>query len=173
MAATTARGETVSGYFRKVFQDNPRLLEGRSNQELLDRWLKDHPDAKEVPGTVKKNLANVKSLLRQEARRKKGGRPTKNTVPSDGVGVTAAAPARHLPTTTAGIEDLTQLEEKIDDCLSMAKYMDAEGLQDVISLLRRAATLSSGSRANDVGLDQGNPFAHRLLLRPQRNRWFT
>jgi hypothetical protein len=141
MAATTARAETVSGYFRKVFQENPRLLEGRSNQELLDRWLKDHPDAKEVPGTVKKNLANVKSVLRKEARRKRGGRPKKSADSSNGAGVTAAAPARQLPTTTASIKDLTQLEEKIDDCLSMAKHMDAEGLQDVISLLRRARNL--------------------------------
>jgi hypothetical protein len=39
MAATKERGETVSGYFRKVFSENPSLLEGRSNQEPLDCWL--------------------------------------------------------------------------------------------------------------------------------------
>ena len=33
------KGETVSGYFRKVFAENPKLLHSRSNSELLKRWL--------------------------------------------------------------------------------------------------------------------------------------
>jgi hypothetical protein len=32
--------ETVSGYFRKLFDENPAWLDSRSNQDLLDRWLK-------------------------------------------------------------------------------------------------------------------------------------
>ena len=36
-------GETISGYFRQVFKENPKWLEGRSNDEVLARWLKDHP----------------------------------------------------------------------------------------------------------------------------------
>jgi hypothetical protein len=47
-------GETVSGYFRRIFKENPRLLKERSNDELLKRWLADHPGHKEVPQTVKK-----------------------------------------------------------------------------------------------------------------------
>ena len=39
MAKAKAKGseETVAGYFRKVFKENPKLLHGRSNQEVLDR----------------------------------------------------------------------------------------------------------------------------------------
>ena len=42
---TTASREarTISGYFRQVFKENPKWLEGRSNDEVLARWLKDHP----------------------------------------------------------------------------------------------------------------------------------
>jgi hypothetical protein len=36
-------GESVSAYFRKSFDENPKLLKGRSNDELLKRWLADHP----------------------------------------------------------------------------------------------------------------------------------
>jgi hypothetical protein len=42
-------GETVSGYFRKIFAENPGLLDSRSNDELLQCWLKDHPGEPEVP----------------------------------------------------------------------------------------------------------------------------
>jgi hypothetical protein len=139
MATTKERGETVSGYFRKVFAEAPRLLEGRSNQELLDRWLKDHPGHKEVPENVKANLQNVKSILRTKARKRKGGRPKKRAATAQA----AAAPQAASPavTTAAKGSKLAQLEERIDDCLSMAKYMDAEGLQYVINHLRRARNL--------------------------------
>jgi hypothetical protein len=142
MPATKERGETVSGYFRKVFQENPRLLEGRSNQELLDRWLKDHPGEKEVPKTVKANLQNIKSILRKELRAKKGGRPSSiaETTTTSNATMSPIA-SRSATTTTASGSELEELEVKIDDCMSMAKYLDAEGLQDVISHLRRARNL--------------------------------
>src|SRR6478736_10526069 len=62
-------GENVAGYFRKVFQEQPRLLHETSNQKLLDRWLADHPDQTEVPKAVKANLANLKSVLRSQQRK--------------------------------------------------------------------------------------------------------
>src|SRR4051812_35710494 len=33
-----AGAETISGYFRRLFKENPNWLEERSNQALLDRW---------------------------------------------------------------------------------------------------------------------------------------
>ena len=122
--------ESVAGSFRKVFAENPKLLRGRSNQELLDRWLKDHPGQKEVPAKVKANLSNVKSVLRKQAR--KGGRPKKAV--ADGASV---APAVN----TTGPSPLEQLEEQIDDCLSFAKGLDRRGLGHVISLLRQARNI--------------------------------
>src|SRR6516164_2813244 len=71
--APRSDGENVSGYFRQIFKENPKLLNERSNDELLRRWLADHPGHKEVPQKVKNNLANVKSILRKKSR-KTGGR---------------------------------------------------------------------------------------------------
>src|SRR5260370_5586713 len=62
-------GESISGYFRKIFKEKPKLLKGRSNEELLKRWLADHPDQKAVPEKIKNNLANVKSILRKKGRK--------------------------------------------------------------------------------------------------------
>src|ERR1700730_13981694 len=68
-------GESIAGYFRTIFKENPKLLKGRSNEELLRRWLTDHPEYNEVPPNVKSSLSNIKSVLRSKKR--KGGRPRK------------------------------------------------------------------------------------------------
>jgi hypothetical protein len=125
----TPEGETVSGYFRKIFNENPKLLKGRSNEELLRRWLADHPGQTEVPQTVKNNLANVKSVLRKKLR--KGGRPKAEQTGAASVVTEVAKPK-------VAARGLEALEEQIDDCLSFAKRLDREGLSDVIGLLRRA-----------------------------------
>jgi hypothetical protein len=126
--APQSDGETVSGYFRKIFKENPKLLKERSNDELLQRWLADHPDQKEVPQKVKNNLANIKSVLRKQ-RRKGGGRPNAE---QPVVAVSAVAAPK---VAARGLQDL---EEQIDDCLDHARRLDREGLADVIGLLRRA-----------------------------------
>ena len=59
-----AEGETVAGYFRKVFREKPGLLKERSNEELFRRWLEDHPGHTEVPPKVKTGLQNIKAVLR-------------------------------------------------------------------------------------------------------------
>src|SRR5690242_12839317 len=66
--------ETVSGYFRRVVKENPKLLRVRSNQALLDRWLQDHPGEQEVPKQVKAGLMNVKSVLRSKRRKKRAAK---------------------------------------------------------------------------------------------------
>jgi hypothetical protein len=126
-----ANGETVSGYFRKVFAENPGLLDSRSNDELLQRWLKDHPGETEVPTNVKVGLQNVKSVLRSKGRRKKGRK--QQLAGQEGHGL-VAQPKRTGPKPSR----LEQLEERIDDTLMFARGLDDEGLKDVISHLRRA-----------------------------------
>lgn len=125
-----AQGENISGYFRMVFRENPKLLKSRSNEELLRRWLADHPGEKEVPERVRQGLSNVKSVLR--SRRRKRGGSTKE----------APAPAKMgwtgTPAPASSRAKLETLEERIDDCLMMARDMDKEGLEDVIQHLRRA-----------------------------------
>jgi hypothetical protein len=124
-------GENISGYIRRVFKENPKWLETRSNDEILARWLKDHPGETEVPERVKKNLSNVKSLLRQ-ARRTKPGKPQKESLPAEPTAATNAAAPRK------GVRGLETLEEQLDECLTLAKNLDREGLSSVINLLRRA-----------------------------------
>jgi hypothetical protein len=120
--------ENVSGYFRKIFDENPKLLKGRSNEELLKRWLADHPGQTEVPQKVKNNLANVKSILRKKMR-KRGGRP------KAGESVAAVGETARPRLAPRGLE---ALEEQIDECLDLARRLDREGLAGVIGLLRRA-----------------------------------
>jgi hypothetical protein len=104
--APQADGQTVSGNFRKIFDENPKLLKGRSNDEHLRRWLADHPDHKEVPQKVKNNLANVKSVLRKK--RWKVGKP-KAAQPKAAVSL--------VITPKVATRGLETLEERIDDCL--------------------------------------------------------
>ena len=124
-------GETVSGYFRRVFGENPKWLTTRSNDDVLARWLQDHPGETEVPENVKKNLSNVKSVLRK-AGRKKPGRPKKEDQATEPTAAVVTATPR------SGVRGLESLEEQIDECMTVAKNLDREGLSSVINLLRRA-----------------------------------
>jgi hypothetical protein len=121
-------GESASGYFRKVFEEDPKLLKSRSNEELLQRWLSDHPGEKEVPTRVKNILMNVKSVLRKSGRRR-GKRHDDKRQPAAGA---TPKPAKGL---ARGLEEL---EEHIDECLTVARILDREGLGHVIRLLRQA-----------------------------------
>jgi hypothetical protein len=121
-------GESVSGYFRKVFAESPKLLKTRSNEEVLQRWLKDHPGEKEVSAQVRNSLMNVKSLLRKKGR-KRVRRQEEERERATGV-----KPAPRTKVANA----LEQLEEHIDECLTAAKLLDREGLAHVIRLLRQA-----------------------------------
>jgi hypothetical protein len=125
-------GETTASYFRRVFKENPKLLVTKSNDELLSRWLTDHPGEKEVPPNVKKHMGNVKSILRHKGR-KKVAKP--KPVEQDGAVPTVSTPPKPVKVAPKGLE---ALEEMIDDCLTVAKHMDREGLDEVIRLLRNA-----------------------------------
>jgi hypothetical protein len=131
-APAEANGETTSGYFKRVFKENPHLLGVKSNEELFRRWLADHPNHTEVPGNIKGILFNVKSGLRKKGRKKRGR--TKKTEPAAPVAlaVTQAKPAK------LAVKGLEALEEQIDDALTLAKHMDRESLDDVIWMLRKA-----------------------------------
>jgi hypothetical protein len=121
-------GETMSGYFRKIFAENPGLLDSRSNDELLQRWLKDHPGETDVPKSVKVGLQNIKSVLRSKSRRRRQGKAA----------ATGAGPVSQPTGIGVKKNKLEALEERIDDALMFARGLDEEGLHDVISHLRRA-----------------------------------
>src|SRR6187200_1745375 len=104
--------ETVSGYFRRVFAEEPKLLDTRSNDELLARWLKDHPGQTEVPERVRQNLSNIKSVLRKGARKR--GKQKQQRAEAAGTPPKVLDPR---PT----LDALAGLEEQIDDALTLAK----------------------------------------------------
>ena len=54
-------GESIAGYFRKVFEDNPGWLKERSNDKLLQKWLADHPGAQVPFQTPRRNKDAVEA----------------------------------------------------------------------------------------------------------------
>jgi hypothetical protein len=125
----SSNGESIAGYFRKVFAEAPKLLKTRSNAKLLDRWLVDHPGEKEVPDSVKSSLSNIKSVLRSKKRKRRKARAAAGAIAAVPVAVAVRQPKTSV---------LETLEEQIDDCLTAARKIDKEGLEDVIRLLRKA-----------------------------------
>ena len=120
-------GESVSGYFRSVFEERPELLEAHSNDELFLRWLMDHPGEKEVPERVRQGLSNLKSVLRKR-------RKTRRKMRKEAEAAGAQAPgARHVSSAS-----LMKLESQIDEALVMARHLDPEGLEDIVRLLHTA-----------------------------------
>jgi hypothetical protein len=131
MARRKKRGENMSGYFRQVFKEKPEWLEQTSNDVVLARYRSDHGmSAKaDVGKSVKGTMANIKSVLRREARQA-GQSLEAKTKPTSTPGW---SPAGEAAGTT-----LESLEEMIDDCLAAAKSYDRAGLESVIRHLRDA-----------------------------------
>jgi hypothetical protein len=117
------KAKSVSSYFRKIFTERPEWLEQKSNNDVLARYRADHKIGadKDVDQKIKNNLANLKSQMRKELR-EGGGAPS----------------VRAVRATGAVAHKMEHLEELIDDCLSTAKNLDAEGLKSVIRSLRAA-----------------------------------
>jgi hypothetical protein len=129
-------GESIAGYFRPILEGNHDLLRDRGNARLFEMWLRDHPDEKKVPTRVVNGLANLKSVLRKKFKikvRKKGKRAAAGEAAPAG-----AAPVAAVKLPRASRHTLEALEERIDDCMSMARAMDAEHLAPVIKMLRAA-----------------------------------
>jgi hypothetical protein len=123
--------DTIAGYFRRMFEENPKLLDARSNKELLERWHRDHPKYAKIPENVKTGLANVKSLMRKLKREGKLGRKTA-VAPA---AAPAPAPADFVPSTDNPLEPL---EIRIDECINLARSLDADRLERVIKVLLHA-----------------------------------
>ncbi|MEI7688029.1 MAG: hypothetical protein WCL32_23730 [Planctomycetota bacterium] len=118
------KNSSVMGYFRKIFKARPELLATRSNDEVIQRWLADHPGHDELPKSVRNSLANLKSILRKKqcAEGNHAG-----SVP-----VLDGKPIAGKP------KSLEMLEAQIDDALTLARLLDRDGLASVIKLLHRA-----------------------------------
>jgi hypothetical protein len=120
------KGPSISGYFRELIEANPQLLNGpNTNAQLLERYQSAHPSAK-ITGSIKANLANVKSNLRKRKRHLAGFKSSPRIVGAQAVQA------------FVGARGMEGLEEYIDECLTIAKTLDREGLDHVIRLLRTA-----------------------------------
>jgi len=82
-----------------------------------------------VPDSVKSSLSNIKSVLRSKKRKRRKAKAAAAEIGAGPVGV-----AIKKPKTTI----LETFEEQIDDCLTAARNLDKDGLEDVIRLLRKA-----------------------------------
>src|SRR5947209_19821062 len=102
---TAVPGESNIGYFRRILTENPKLLKRRSNDEIFERWLADHPGETEVPAKVKQALFNMKTALRKKRRGRKAAEEA--VAGQEGHGFTDA-PVPASP-------DLETLEEAIDE----------------------------------------------------------
>jgi hypothetical protein len=141
MAKKKGAGESISGYFRQLFRNNPDLLDHGKNDVILDQWKADHP-GQAVTDSVKNNMSNVKSNVRKEfgkvkRRRRKGKRGT--------AGANGGAPA--APKVRTPIAHLERLEGAIDSCLSVARSQPNPNLEGAIKHLltaRRMITWEMG-----------------------------
>ena len=124
--AQSTTTDSMSGWFRKIFQEHPSWLKGRSNAAVIAQWESDHPGKKFGP-SERNACNNTKSILRKRLRK----RGRKAADPDAAPAVSKALP-RILRTS------LELLEERIDDCISLARTLDREGLDSVAKLLRRA-----------------------------------
>jgi hypothetical protein len=118
------RGASKSAYFREQFEKHPDWAAATNNKELMEQWRMDHP-GKQMTKSYKQAMANVKSSLRHKKRggKKRGARLHQMLMASG---------------QRTGVSSMVGLEIRIDDCLSLARQMDADGLQNVISNLRKA-----------------------------------
>jgi hypothetical protein len=57
-------------YFRHFFASRPELLDKRTNDEVIEQWLLDHPDHPDLTPTARQALMTVKSALTRKAARK-------------------------------------------------------------------------------------------------------
>jgi hypothetical protein len=122
----------VAGYFRRIYRENPSFLKATTYDQVLQRWLEDHPGETAVPQRIKDILYNLKSTLLRQAGRKPG-RP-RAAIQSPG----GATSTKRVGLGAAVRRGLEHLEEQIDECLTVGKRLDREGLNDVLVLLRRA-----------------------------------
>lgn len=115
-----AKPTSVSGYFRSLFQESPELIDQNNAQQLVSRFLAEHPGHDEK--RIRNSLANVKSLLRRQKRDHQ-----------DRTGQIDSSNNNRFTHVS-----LELLEEHIDDCLTIARALDRQLLDQVIRLLRRA-----------------------------------
>jgi hypothetical protein len=112
-------GSSVRAWFKEQFQAHPEWLDVRENDTILNLWMTEN-NKTEVPDAIRANLASLKSKMRSELRGNKPGPRKTNRVAASSV---------------AG--EIDRLEVMIDNCISFARNLQVDKLDEVIKHLRR------------------------------------
>jgi hypothetical protein len=131
--AKAATGESKSAVFRRLYQSNLNLLKVPGYDDLF-RLYQGEDSSRQIGTSERQVAANVKSRLRKEHkfRGRRRGRRGRRPGVADG----AARPIMTVPQ-RIGAAHLA-LEDAIDDCIFLARRMDATRFEDVVRLLKRA-----------------------------------
>src|SRR5262245_1385294 len=132
MPRTKAKPESKSAVFRRLYESNLHLLKVPGYDELF-KMYQTEDSSRKVGVSERQVAANVKSRLRSDHKirgRRRGRRGRRARMANGAVAPEMMAPQRvgaHLA-----------LEDAIDDCIFLARKMDAIRLEDVVRLLKRA-----------------------------------
>jgi hypothetical protein len=139
MAKAKAQGESLRGYFIELFRNNPDLVRGKSNAEVVQRWEKDHPGER-FSKSHQNAMANAKTKVGKELGIRKRRKKRRGAAAAAGAPVAAGARPAGAPARAAGGHSLENLELAIDRCLSTARALEDrdEDMQTVARHLRAA-----------------------------------
>jgi hypothetical protein len=132
MPRTKAKPESKSAVFRRIYESNLDLLRVPGYDELF-RMYQAEDGSRKVGVSERQVAANVKSTLRHKHKirgRRRRGRGRRGRMTNGALAPAALAPQRvaaHLA-----------LEDAIDDCVFLARKMDAVRFEDVVRLLKKA-----------------------------------
>ncbi len=128
---------STAGYFKQLFTDHPDWLGEGSNQQVIDRWKEDHP-GQEVTKSILNGLANTKSLMRKKLGLGKARRRKRRKGAAAPQAATVAKAGTAVKKSRAPFAMLEKMEGLIDDCLTLARQQNSEGLEDLVKHLRIA-----------------------------------
>lgn len=153
MARKAGKVPTVSSYFQGILTENPEWLALKSNDPIRKRWNEDH-GGQDMSAREAGIMTNVKSKLRREGRDRTEARPERKKPGPKPAGAAVYSSNEYdqyfdspkpgpKPTGTpvppsAAVDQLERLEIMIDNCLSAARAMNVEHIEDVIRSLRQA-----------------------------------
>jgi hypothetical protein len=142
MARKSPEG-SMSGWFRKAYEADRRLLRAKTNDSIWELWKSEHP-GEPITKEWKGAQANIKSVLRKKYKigpyRGRGGRKPQAIEGAAGEGTVRTVP-RQLR-----LSSLERLELMIDNCLTMAREQSEqdreeaakEHLEEAVKHLRAA-----------------------------------
>jgi hypothetical protein len=132
MPRTKAKEESKSAIFRRLYETNLDLLKVPGYDELF-RMYQAEDSSRKVGTSERQVAANVKSRLRSDhkIRGRRRGRRGRARMANGAVAPVMMTPQR------VGAAHLA-LEDAIDDCIFLARRMDAVRFADVVRLLKRA-----------------------------------